>query len=431
MSIISEYLNYTNGTEPPKQYHRWSFLACVGACLGRRVYIQHGHSKIYPNMYVLLIGAPGTRKSSAIDAAKKLLSAGGYSNFSFDKSTKQKFLLDLQEMATPKNAKGEMDMEAILDVDCTGPDVTECYICADEFADFLGTGNLDFITLLTTLWDNKPKYEDRLKNSKSVKIEQPTINILGGLTPVSFASSIPQEASGNGFLSRAILVYGEPGNNRITWPTPPNEEDKAMFAELFRKLADLEGEVQITPNAYRAVDEIYQQWEDMTDVRLQYYCSRRLSHLLKVAIVIAALNCIEKDTEVPELDEEVIWEANTILSYTEEYMGNALGELGKSRNSEAAQKIMEKLANAKGPVEYDELWISVSQDLEKQRHLMEILQNLVAAKKITSKRTEINGVTSLSFTMSERRSRSNRPYVNYAKYIAEYIDTHEKLHIKS
>lgn len=435
MSLVSQYLNYTEGTEPPKQYHRWSFLSCVGAALSRRVWLQHGHSKIYANMYVMLVGAPGTRKSSAIKTARKLLSMGEFNSFSYNKSTKQKFLLDLQDMLIPKTKDGEMDAIAMLEEGFKSklhPDSTDCFICADEFADFIGTNNLDFITLLTTMWDNLDKYEDRTKNSQSIKIDNPTINILGGLTPVTFASSIPQEASGSGFLSRVILVYGETTGTKITWPTVPDEESTIMFGQLFAKLQTLEGEVKFTPEARRVVDAIYTEFDQLQDVRLQYYCSRRLMHLFKLCMIFAALYAVIDGVDTLEVTKDIVEEANSVLTYTEDSMSNALGELGRSRNSEATQKVMEVLSESKTPVTFDTLWKSVMHDLEAPKQLMDVLRNLARAGKIAQR--EIGGSKGddgpeAAFILAAKRSGKDRPYVNYAKYIEEYEERHEKLQI--
>lgn len=428
MSILAHYLDYTDGTEPPKQYHRWSFITCVASALGRNIWMRHGHGEIYPNIYCILVGAPGTRKSSAIKTARKLLEGGGYTKFAFDKSSKQKFLLDFQAINMPRKADGEFDMEAALESNIK-PNSTDCFICADEFADFIGTNNFDFLTLLTNLWDNKDKYEDRVKNSQSVFIENPTINLLGGVTPTSFTSSIPQEASGSGFLSRVILVYGEPSNIKITWPEPPNVEDTAGLKELFKQLQNVQGEVRFTPAAKRMVSEIYTEWENLADVRLQYYGSRRLTHLFKLCMVLAALDCVERDTTVPEVSAELVEEANTILTFTEEGMSTAMGEMGRSKNSEATQKIMEQLGNSGKPISVDELWRSVSQDLDKFTQLTEIIINLKRAKKIVVNNTtdEASGVSKSTVMLRQERMGKDKPYVNYPKYIQEYAGVGEKL----
>src|SRR5690606_7259138 len=116
-----------------------------------------------------------------------------YVNFGFTKTTKEKFLLDFEEGFDLKSADGSFDMKAALDKPFVPLAGQEVYINCDEFVDFIGQNNINFINLLTTLWDNLPEYQERLKNSKSVHIKEPVVNILGGITPTSFAAAMPPE----------------------------------------------------------------------------------------------------------------------------------------------------------------------------------------------------------------------------------------------
>ncbi|MFK5283171.1 hypothetical protein ACI3PL_26730, partial [Lacticaseibacillus paracasei] len=76
----------------------------------------------------------------------------------------------------------------------------ESFIAADEFNNFIGLGNTDFISILGELWDYEGVYDYRLKNSKSVFIPYPTISILGGNTPTGFSQAFPPESIGQGFF---------------------------------------------------------------------------------------------------------------------------------------------------------------------------------------------------------------------------------------
>jgi len=74
--------------------------------------------------------------------------------------------------------------------------------------------------------------------------------------------------------------------------------------------------------------------------------------------------------------------ASSLLSFTEAQMPKALGEFGKSRNAEAANKIMQKLYETKRPLTIVELWKVVNNDLEKMKDLGEMLANLQQADKV-------------------------------------------------
>lgn len=89
VSIHLEYLKYS---ESPRLAHKWSFLSCAAAALGRRVWFDFGHlGKVYPNMYTLIVGVPATRKSGSIKPTEKLLSMSNYRNFGFKRTTREQF----------------------------------------------------------------------------------------------------------------------------------------------------------------------------------------------------------------------------------------------------------------------------------------------------------------------------------------------------
>lgn len=413
MSVLDSYLKYTEDTEPPIQFHRWSFLSCIGSAMGKNVWIDHGHNRIYPNMYTMLVGVPGTRKSTAIGMAKKLLMRSGYNNFAFNRSSKEKFLLDFETGFDVAGLDNGDKFAAALDkpFEPTFRDYAEAFICADEFADFIGPNNANFINLLTILWDAKDEpYSERLKTSKSVKIHNPVVNILGGITPTSLAYTMPPEVIGQGFMSRLLLIFNDPRNKKITWPQPPDEKAAAELEEFLLLARNVSGPCKVTPAARQLIDKIYQNYENLQDARLQYYCSRRLTHLLKLCMICALCHGEMIVTEV------VVTMANTILTYAERNMHRALGEFGEARHSKATQKIMETVSGSDKPVAMGDLWKAVSADLNRPADLAEIVMNLVRAEKLEE--VEVNGVHKVRIPIKGHTA--NNIAVDYAQWIPEY-----------
>lgn len=402
--MIREYLRFCADTEPPASYHLWSFVTCVAAKLGRNVWFPFGGDHIYPTMYTMLVGAPGTRKSTAINRARKILQASGFSRFSFEKTSKQKFLLDWEaECAAYKDTKAGFD--ELLAKNIVEDSANEIFVCADEMLDFLGPNNLEFLMLFTTLWDGKESYSERLKNSKSTTITKPTCSMLGGLTTTNLQLAMPPEASGSGFLSRVLLVYGEPTRRRVTFPAPPNQADLDKFCKFFQELEVLKGAVTMTPEAMAAIDGIYQDWEPLHDSRLVYYSSRRMTHLLKLCQVVCACNL------TLELTFDHVVQANTILSAAEANMHMALGEYGRSKLSDATQRIISALESAGGPLGGQELYKAVSQDIDRYGDLIIILQNLMRADRIVQAGNK--------FMLKARKLSANGRFIDYAKWLPE------------
>lgn len=391
---LQRWIAVTGGNESPAQYHRWAFITAAACLLERNVWFRFGSKRIYPNMYVFLIGATGARKNGAISPVKELLRLVGYKKFAKQRTSSQQFMVEL--------ARG-YDMDEALNA---GPDsIDATFVAAEEFLDFIGVGNLTFVTLLTNLWDNLPKYEESYRKSEAVICVNPTISILGGMTPTNLMLSLPAESGGIGFLSRAVLVYSEPPKTRITFPRTLEETQLKGFAEAFKQMSKLKGEMVFSQAGAALLDNIYQNYRYLDDARLGGYCSRRLEHLIKLCLVLAALN----DTMV--ITDEIVLEANSILAFTEEDMRRSFGEFGKSRNSEASHKLISYMEHRNAPCGVDELFKVVAQDIDRFQDVHNILLNLEKAERIMR-----SGST---YILKRVDASQRRRFTAYSRYIAE------------
>jgi len=384
--FLSQYLSYTSNTEVPTFFHRWCAISGIAAILGRNFQFPHGHFLINPNMYSMLIGEPGTRKSTAIKMFKVILTGAGYDTLAAEKTTKEKFLIDLSGVEVEYDHKGKVvSVDESIDQNLWGnenEDVksrppAEVFIMADELNDFLGNGNIEFISMLGSLWDYNGVYDSRIKNGKSIAINNPTINILAGNTPTGFSLAFPTEIIGQGFFSRILLVYAEPTGKKITFPKKP---DPADTAELVRMLSNIRSKVvgiaERTSEAEELLDVIYRTHVDIEDVRFKNYASRRLTHLFKLCLVTSAARLSTT------IDVQDVVYANTILTHAEHLMPKALGEFGKSKNSDVSHKIIQLLEGAVKVMTIRDIFKHVHNDITKKTDLGEILMNLSEADKI-------------------------------------------------
>jgi hypothetical protein len=368
--FFSRYLEITGGTEVPTFFRRWSMIVAAGAWIGRSAYFKHGDFTIYPNIYAMLLGAPGTRKSTAIKRAKKILKAAGYEYFAAEKITKEKFLLDLAGYDDEPDPDGFLDMR--LTNDCT-----ECFIAADEFNDFFGNNILDFVSLLGVLWDYEGVYRSKIKNGVSVEIPEPTISILGGNTQTTFANTFPAEVMGQGFFSRMIAVYAEPTRKKIAFPEATSDEDmQELVNHLHAMRSCCVGELEIGADAIALITKIYDTWKPIDDERFAHYGNRRMGHLLKLIIIhtVARLSTT--------IETEDVRYANTILHHTEHFMPRAFGEYGRARNAGSTHKVLGIIEASDSPVEFGALWAKMDNDLSDLNELAEIVRGLSTAGKI-------------------------------------------------
>lgn len=381
-TLMDSYLDYSSDTEAPLLFHRWSIISCIGAALGRQFYMPFGDNEIFPNMYVMLIGDPGSRKSTAIKRARSILANAGYTYFSADKTSKEKFLIDL-EGKTDEDGKlidANAAMANMFGDDTCGLDPREVFIVSDEFNEFVGSGNIDFLSMLGNLWDwndTKIPFKQRLKNSRSVSVYQPTISILSGNTHSGFAQAFPPEAIGQGFMSRLLLVYADQSGKRIAFPTRPDQETKARISGLITDMrTHVVGEAKLTKQARDMLEVIYRTFNGLPDGRFKHYSTRRFTHLLKLVLICSASNM---RTEIGAAD---VLYANTVLTYTEHFMPRAMGEYGKAKHADVLAKIVDMIATSNKPLLQSDIWKQVQADLDRPDDLVKLLAGLVQADKI-------------------------------------------------
>lgn len=375
--FFSEYFAYIGETEAPYLYHRWCAISMVAALLGRNVYFPFGHGRIYPNMYVMLEGNPGTRKGTAMRPARNLLKDISYTKLAPDRLSAERFIAEMQHLNIPEDVDGIHFENLTFNKPC------EIYVMAGEFQDFIGAANINFIGLLTNLWDNLDEYKHPKLRSQSIYVNAPTVNIIGAVNQQSLAISMPAEAIGQGGTSRWIFVHGEPTGKQYTIPKSGNAESRANLQDTLKGIQELKGEITLTSSGEACLDRIYKEYSHMDDFRFAYYNTRRLDHIIKLSIVCGAMD------HTTQLDDRHFLEANTILHATEQLMPKAFGEFGKAKHSDVANQIIEfvrmNLAKTKRPAQVRDIWKQVSSNLNKIDDLMDILRGLEMAEKIQQK----------------------------------------------
>jgi hypothetical protein len=332
----------------------------------------------------MLLGAAGTRKSTAIKVASGLLRKAGYTTFAASKCSKEQFLVDLAKTGMPDDTG---DANDLLDMNLWGgsggdggeTSMGNCEIFAtpDEFNDMVGVGNIEFLSLLGNLWDIQSDYTHSKLTSKSVFVKDPCVSILAGNTATGFSLAFPKEAIGQGIFSRLLLIHGESTGKRIAFPKPPSEAATAALIQCLLQIRSIAlGEATITPIAKALLEHIYNEYSHINDIRFESYCNRRFTHLLKLCLIHAAAR------KSNEIDKQDVILANTVLTHAEHSMPKALGEFGAASKSDVTNKIMNVCLAATNPLSFKDIWKHVANDVNSLTELRPIIENLLFAEKI-------------------------------------------------
>lgn len=383
--FLQKYLRYVDNTESPQIMHIWSAIASASACMGRHVCLPFGIGDIYPNMYILLVGPPGTRKSQAMKYSCALVAKYTKVRFAPDDTGGQRQGLigalegdilekdEIDEFDLLNTAAGVADLTAIGEVEMTthAVDSHQIYAWASEFGTFMGESNATMSRLLIKVWDGED-YTYKLKATEQV-LSEPLMTIIGGTTAADIAKILPSEAIGQGFMSRFILVHAPKKEKKVARPYL-DEELQNEIADTFAWLShEMSGKMEETKQAAAILDDLYEN-EGLTieDTRFLYYGERRQTHLMKLAMVLAAMR---RSYLIEEVD---VLQADNLLRYTEVFMPDALGEFGLSPVGAAKQKMLEFLQHAHAPVTNAILWHVMSRDMKRadyRNSLSDFVQN--------------------------------------------------------
>ena len=375
--LLKDIIKLAENQEAADFSYLWAGLSCIAAQLARNVYIPFGNGKIYPNLYVMFVGDPGKRKSTAIKDLKKRIKAAGYQNICGDKVTMQKYLLDLAGVGEGSIEDSNIT-EFNLGITLGANDYVESYINQDEFSDFIGINNYPFISLLGNFWDIDEPYVYRTKNGQSIEIPSPIVNILGATTPSQFNTIFPPAISEQGFLSRLIIVNIPESKRKIARPLPSDASVIEKVVDGLKAVRRLSGELVMSDAVWAKLEEIYLSWKPVEDTRFAHYSTRRHTQLLKLCI----LSTCSRYTIEMSVDDVVF--ANTLLSFTEHFMPQALGQFGKNKDGDVNSKVISYLRSSFPTAKsLQDIIIPISTETD-VLSLQKILNNLVVAEKVVA-----------------------------------------------
>lgn len=197
---IEGFLEYTKDVNSPEIFRLWSAIGAVSGVLERRVWLEGtNNTQIFPNLFILLVGGPGTGKSQSVMPIKALWHAAKELVLAPDSMTRAS-LLDEMEAGSRAflHGKGLYDYHSLL-------------VSTDEIGTLLPVHDIEIMAVLSALYDCRENYRESRRHVKKITdISRPHLTILAGAQP-GFLATLPEIAWSQGFAARLNMVYsGDP-----------------------------------------------------------------------------------------------------------------------------------------------------------------------------------------------------------------------------
>lgn len=435
-NFLDVWIDINSRSKAPTNYFRWVGVSLIATLLERNVYVPFAGNALYPNIYCLLVGESTSNKSTAMLEGKSALESIGYPNFTpnrigiqdfptsfslrykmrnLDNETKNSNILKndiladiLQQNDAPKEYRNsatitksndnsfrfllQQELDALVNLENNArPNAIAAW--ASEFSEFIPTNSASMLYCLTDVYDTHiyNMYEFSIKNNDTVYY--PCINIMGCITPSALAMKFDVKALESGFLTRVILVNApakQDYNDPLTQGFDPSDDN--YVHSMLRSIRNIRGIYEVSPEARELCSRIDKHQPKINDIRLKEFSGRRYAHLLKISMVRAAGGL----RKVISYDD-VLW-ANTLLTFTELRMPDALGDFGTTddlANKNAFIKILNTSDN--GALETSELLKNVSllRPQQSQNHLLKSMSDMIQAQTLIRREPSREGDDSL------------------------------------
>ena len=361
---LRAYKHYVAQQESPDIFHYWIALQTISGTLKRRVWIDRGAYKLYPNMYLILVTDSGAcRKSVAMEIGMDLL----------------REIPEVTIVSERASLEGLMDkMQRVEIVDGKARPDGSVFIHADELSDLFGKAAYitDLMSFLTAAYSSRSRLEFLTRNRGLCSVRNPCPCMLSGTTPEGFGTIFPTAITSSGFLGRILLVTGSRAR-RIAKPQIRHEMKPNLVLDL-RMMGSLSGEIKLSPEAEHTYTTWYENLPEYNSRVLPSFYERKHDHVLKTALLISV-----SESNDMVISNDHILDAFRAIDLVESRFENAMRFIGATQESIHADTIVKiVMSGSPNPVSYSDIMRKMYRKVKGAAELKAILEILVESKRL-------------------------------------------------
>lgn len=384
MTNFEKWRYYCKDLESPQSFIDWSYYWTISSVLQRRVWIGDDGFQIFPNIFVCFVARPGIGKSLAARIG------GNHILKNFYKEDKSR---------TDQNGKPMLIPQISFSADCTSPESliqqlsesiriyngtkvlangstvkfpiphnSMSLLLSEEMTTLFRANMQDIPTFLNQWWDAQ-NFDYKTKHNGSDIIKNICVCLLGCTTPENMKKLMLTGVLDQGFTARAIFIFDEKQRSKklLYKFTPDQLQAFKEVREHIKKLNDVEGPLEFSPEAFEYFQEYYESGKLQNEIcnndyKLEHYRGRIKVHVIK----LAALMHYSEEVESKVIQIHNVKNAITMLRSVEPNMHRALASGSKNIVYDVANEIVEFLKVA-GPQRKLAMFIRHTSQLNKDQ----------------------------------------------------------------
>jgi hypothetical protein len=370
--------------EAPEVFRKWAGIGILASVLERKVWNQTNKGILFPNLYTVLVGPPGTGKSLLMSFSERILRELQDICIA-PSSVTAASLIDTLQLATRKVLRPYYFQFNSLQV------------ISSEFQNFLVSYEAQFMGVLTKLYDCE-LYEERRRTGKvqHIRIDNTQLSILAGTTPSYLSDLLPEGAWDQGFTSRTLFIFANPlsGVADIFGEETDFAYNQQIYEDLvidLRGVLNLVGQAVWTPEAKRAI----QDWRNdgappvPEHNRLAHYNTRRTTMALKLSLIASVARTNELRVYPEDFHTARAWLLDAEARMPEIF--RQMTATAESRSMEDARfHVKEMMKKLNGPVP-EHFLLGFLRNRIQAQHLAKVIEVMVKSRMLKAEYK--NGIT--------------------------------------
>lgn len=324
-SWINGFCDYNRHMGSSPLFVKWAAVAAVSGALERRCWNDNARGRLFPNVFVVLVSAPGIGKSTIIRDVRKFWA-------------RVPDLVIAPTSTTRSALIGFMADHKRIDVTQHLPQVINSIACAsEELTELVPEYDNAWMGMLQQLYDCISPLQDITIAHKTRTLENSHMVLLAGTQPKYLDALLPEQAYGMGLFSRLVLIYEGSWKYTDLWTRMEKSNQLENYlAEDLANIAKLSGAFYLSPEAIDYWREHGpKQFAPVPDhPKLQHYNIRREAHLLKLCMVFSAAE--RSDLKIT-LD--IVERARELLHETEKLMPQIFKEMSSKGYADANTEV--------------------------------------------------------------------------------------------
>lgn len=332
MSWLDELTRSTVEAESPERFQYWAGLSAIAAVVKKNVYLDRYYYRLYPNIYVFLVGKSGLRKGNPVTFCKKLVQEVSVTRVILGRNSIQSVLKELGKAYSLEG--GGLVKDAI------------GFMVSGELASFL-VKDPDALTILTDLYDthaNEPEWKNTLKTAGIDILKNPCLTILGATNEEHFKDAVPTTAIGGGFIARTSIVFEE--RRRVIndlMDRPVVVPDVKELACYLKEVGKLTGVFTISPQGKAEYRSWYHHLAKADNQDKTGTLERLGDTVLKIAMLLSLSDDLNLLIDKSHIEEAIFRCEECVQGMQRVTMG-----AGKSEDAEATAMLLQFLLKKTG-----------------------------------------------------------------------------------